>query len=895
MNIAEIEINLSSLGEQRPFDPARLPLRLLEIYGAPRSTVARLQAGSLNKGERSDDLLWKGKLFFRVSSRDRVAETLDEMAEAAAAKAHKPRILIATDGAKVSIRDMKADEYRHDDLAKLGDHFDILLPLGGVERYEAAPENPADIKAASRLARFYDAIVAANREWLKQDRTHAMNLFMTRVLFCLFAEDTGILEEGLFSRTIAELMSRDGSNARLILTALFDAMDRPNEDREDVPAYARRYPYVNGGLFRDRTEVPEFDSAALRLLVELSLLNYAAITPDIFGSMIQAAVDPALRARMGVHYTSVSNIMNILRPMFLDSLERDLTKGWNSKPALEALLKRLYRLRVFDPACGSGNFLIVSYREMRRLEIRVFQRLKELSSQLSLPMSEIRLSSFYGIEYTDFAAETAKLSLWIAQHQLNKEFEGVFGSGKPALPLADGGNIRCGNATRVPWLSVCPAENGSETYVVGNPPYLGRGQQTAEQKADMAHVFEGVTAKYGNMDYVCAFMIKASEYAAATGGRFAFVTTNSICQGEHASLLWPLIYKRGQEILFAHQAFKWRNGASNVAGVTCIIVGVGAASSEDKLLYSPEGTLKAVKNINPYLVDAPTVIVRPRRASGSDLPRMNFGSMSNDGGHLLFSPQEMNAVLAEHPEARPLFKRIYGAQEFIKGIERWCLWLDNKNVSQAEAIPALKTRLERCRAYREDSKRPETKSWAASPHLFIENRHEAGEILFIPQVSSERRAYLPVGYLPQDSLVIAPHFAIFDAPHHVMAILSSRLHALWSLAVGGGLELRIRYSNTLIYHTLPLPDLSEKQKATLADCAWKIMDERENHPGARIDDLYDPGKMPAGLLKAHQELDEALETIYRGRPFKTDEERLSHLFKLYAARNTTETASGRAA
>ncbi len=894
MNIAEIEASLRVLSE-KPFDPATFPLRILEIYDAPRATVTKLQNGSMNKGERPGDLLWKGKLFFRASAPGQSAATVDEMKLSNAVRLQKPRFLFACDGAESYCYDTKADEGRALPIQDLGDLFDFMLPLAGIERYQAAKENPADIKAAGRLARLYDAILDCNPDWKKPERAHALNLFMTRLLFCMFAEDTGILEAGLFSSAINEFTKEDGSNTGAVLKTIFDVMD-VKERTDEHPGFAQRFPYVNGGLFRTRSDVPVFSKQARRLLIEAARLTWSEINPDIFGSMIQGVVDKALRADLGMHYTSVPNILKLLRPLFIDDLEREFAAAHGNGPQLSKLLTRLYRIRVFDPACGSGNFLIIAYREMRRLEMRIFLRLKELSKQFTLPMSQVRLSQFYGIEYADFAAETAKLSLWIAEHQLNKEFEQIIGPGRPALPLQDSGNIECGNATRLSWLKVCPATANSETYIVGNPPYLGRGQQTDEQKSDMQDVFDGVSDTYGNMDYVACWMIKASDYIQRAGGQFAFVTTNSICQGEHVALLWPLIFRRNQELVFAHQAFKWKNSAASNAGVTCVIAGVGTVGTADKLLFN-ETSFKKVKNINPYLVDAPTVIVTSKTLPTSDLPRMNFGSMSNDGGHLIFSPEEMRTITTKHPDSKRLFKRIFGAQEFIKGIERWCLWLDKDNVADARAVPAIKDRLDLCAEYRGKSKRPATSAWAGVPHLFIENRHEAGELFFVPQVSSEKRHYLPCGYLPTDSLVIAPHFAIVDAPHFVMGLLSSRMHALWCLAVGGGLETRIRYSNTLIYNTFPVPDLSAKQKEILSDCAWQIVEERENNPGSRISDLYDPDKMPSGLLKAHQDLDVALETIYRGRPFKTDEERLEHLFKLYAARHRDEVlaSSGRAA
>lgn len=882
MNIAEIEMKLKAFSGL-PYDPAAFPYGVLEAYDVPRATMTKLRSGAMNKGEAEGDVLWKGKLFFRPAPKGKAAATLDGMKASPATAANKPRFLISTDGEEVSGLDTKSDETFHARYSDLNEQFDFLLPLSGVERYRAVEENPADIKAAGRLAKFYDAILENDPAWKAPERRHALNLFMTRTLFCMFAEDTGILDKELFTKTVDEFTLEDGSDTHEVVKSIFDIMDR-KDNRAGFPSFAKDFPYVNGGLFREQTDIPRFSKKARRLLIEAAQLDWASINPDIFGSMIQAVVDPSMRGDLGMHYTSVPNIMKLIKPLFLDRLEKEFETSRNSPKRLERLLSRIYRIRVFDPACGSGNFLIVSYRELRRLEMRIFKRLQEISPQLGLPMSQVQLKQFYGIEYADFAAETAKLSLWISEYQANKEFEEVFGSAPPALPLKDSGNIVAGNALRIAWTDVCPPSKEGETFIVGNPPYLGRGQQTAEQKQDMEIVFHGVSDKFRNMDYVSCWFMKATLFVDVTPAEFAFVATNSICQGDHVGLLWDALAPFGVEISFAHQAFKWKNSAAANAGVTCVIVGVRKKGEDwPKFLYSEKTKVQAV-NINPYLVDADDIIVRPMAKSLTPRPKMNFGSMSNDGGHLLFSPPQKASIVSKYPVSETYFRRIYGSQEFIKGIERWCLWLDDESVKEARRIPELAERLAKVTWYREDSKRDATKAFAGLPHHFIENRHQEGEALFVPQITSEKRDYIPCGFLPARSIVIAPHFVIFDGVVSTMAILSSRLHAVWVSAVCGQLETRIRYSNTLGYNTFPVPDLSAGQKQALEDAAWKIIEEREANPGKTIAELYDPKTMPKGLLTAHQDLDAMLETIYRGRPFKDDTERLEHLFKLYAAK-----------
>ncbi|MGB8843565.1 MAG: DNA methyltransferase, partial [Aliidongia sp.] len=533
MNIAEIESQLKDLVEQR-FDPATFVYRLLEIYDAPKATVTKLRQGSANHAAKSRDLLrensqydtlWKNKLFFRVSAPGQAATTVDAMAADPLTKKHNPRFLLASDGAEAYCLDTRLDQSLDTTFDKLNDGFMFLLPLAGVERYEAVTENPADIKATWRLAKLYDAILAANPGWASHDHTHELNLLMTRLLFCFFAERTSIFATGLFTSTVLTLTRDDGSDTASALQTLFAAMNTPSDGRAALPDYARKFPYVNGGLFAVQTSIPTFGKGPRRLLKECGDLSWHEINPDIFGSMIQAVVEPDLRGDMGMHYTSVPNIMRVLHPLFLLSLEDDLAAAWDSEAKLRKLLDRLYRIHVFDPACGSGNFLIIAYRELRKLENKIFARLNEVAREPKLPMTGIKLNHFFGIELADFACETAKLSMWIAEYQMNEQFKATFGVAPPALPLRDSGNIIHGNSTRLDWLSVCPRGEGLEIYVVGNPPYLGARNQSAEHKSDMEYVFEG-GEEYKDCDYVACWLLKGAAYISKSDASFAFVTTN---------------------------------------------------------------------------------------------------------------------------------------------------------------------------------------------------------------------------------------------------------------------------------------------------------------------------------------------------------------------------------
>jgi len=594
---------------------------------------------------------------------------------------------------------------------------------------------------------------------------------------------------------------------------------------------------------------------------------------------------------MGMHYTSVPNIMKVLHPLFLLSLEEEFENAKDSEIKLNKLLKRIHNIRIFDPACGSGNFLIIAYRELRKIENRVFIRLHQIG-QRQLPMTGVQINHFYGIELADFAAETAKLSLWIAEYQLNEQFKNEFGSAPAALPLKESGNIVHDNALRIEWLKVCPKDETKETYLVGNPPYLGRARQTAEQKKDMEICFSAITDKYKNLDYVACWTIKGAQYCAATDAQCAFVTTNSICQGEQVGLLWTIIFRLGLEIGFAHQAFKWRNNAAQNAGVTCVIAGIRKRQKAKKVIYADNFSAEA-KNISPYLIDYEDLIIYKRSTPLSDLPKMDFGNMPNDNGGLILEPHEYETLTKSNPESIKFTRLLYGSHEFISGTKRWCLWIEDDQLEEAKSIAEVRRRIELVAKHRSESTRTETKALASTPHRFGEVRHKDTEAILVPIHFSEDRNYFTMGFFNgSDTIVTNACYAIFDAEAYIFALLSSKLHAIWITTVCGGLETRIRYSNTLGYNTFPVPTLSEAQKQELAERAWEIIEARENHQGKTIAELYDDEQMPEDLKLAHTRLDESVERIYHGRSFKNDKERLEHLFRLYSVLSTEQSSKG---
>jgi hypothetical protein len=876
---SEIEVALDALKSQ-PYDPRVFPLRFLEAHDLPKSTISRLKA-SIDTSILNEDVILPKKFCFRHTE----ADSGEELARMMGQKVTKssPRFLFTTDGRSFSGFDRNTGETWHDTFDRLNDHFNMTLPLAGIERYKSVDENPADIKAAGRLAKFYDAILETNKEWTTDDFRHALNLFMTRVLFCMFAEDTGIIADEVFTATLEENTKVDGSDVDQVLARVFEAMNLKIADRGDFPAFVRAYPYVNGGLFRDQTPVPIFSRKSRRILIDACQLDWAEINPDIFGSMIQGVVDPDKRGELGMHYTSVPNIMKVIGPLFLDSMQAEFQAAGKNPRRLQALLNRIYNLRIFDPACGSGNFLIIAYRELRRLELAVIERLQSLPGQGVLPMSQIRLSQFFGIEYTDFATETAKLSLWIAEHQANKEFKSILGTAPPDLPLRDSGNIVRGNALRTDWNSVCRVTGNEEVYVVGNPPYLGRAKQSRSQKEDMAVTFGPDFKGYAKLDYVAAWVMKACQFLKGKTGDCALVVTNSICQGDQVSTLWPEVIKAGFHINFAYTSFKWSNSASKKAAVTCAIVGFSQQGRTERKIFDGD-TFRVVPNISPYLINYENAFVRARSTPYDSRPVMNFGSMANDGGSLFLTAMEYQKIIAEYPEASAFMRRAYGSREYVKSIERWCIWFDETQLVAAREIPELARRIDAVATYRKESDRAATRELANVPYRFGEVRYsECDHVLVVPRHFSENRTYLTVGVVDGQNIVSDACMAIHDCPLYIMALMSSRMHILWAELVAGRIKTDLRYSNLLVYNTFPVPELSERQIASLEQCAWDIIAAREESQGLSLATMYTPGKMPENLLAAHRDLDVTVERIYKQGAFRDDVDRLRHMLRLYEA------------
>ena len=891
MNSAEIEMKLADIVEAQ-FNQEAFIFQFMEVFDPPKATMTKLKNAAQENPQPGSDLLWPRKLHFRTAESGQTARVIDTLKFEDIPKSKAPRFVMATDGKEFSLFDKKLDEIRHCDFDKLNEHFDFFLPLAGIERYAGSEERQVDVKAASRVAKLHDEILRINPDWDSAAKNHALNQFLTRILFCLFAEDTGSFEKDLFVKTVTEYGGEDGQHLQSLLQQMFAIMNQPQTERGKQPAHLRAFPWVNGGLFAAKTEIPACSARIRRLLLDAAALDWREISPDIFGSMMQAVANPEMRGELGLHYTSESNIMKVLRPLFLYSLEEDYATAQGhaeERILLQNLLQRIGNIRVFDPACGSGNFLIVAYRELRSLEIRILKRLRDLSaSGFILPASVVRLENFYGIEIVDFAAETAKLSLWITEFQMNQRFKTEMGTAPPDFPLKAGGHIYTGNALRLDWAEVCAPLESAETYLVGNPPYQGSTGQSKTQKEDLAQVFTPLTKRFKNLDYVAAWYMKGAQYCANQKAECAFVATNSLCQGDSVGLLWPLIFACGIEISFAHQSFKWKNLAAHNAGVTCIIAGLRQQGAGKKRLFSGEDC-RHVNHIGPYLIEMPDIIVHKTTSPLNGLPEMEYGNKPTDGGHLILSPYDKNQLLEHYPNAEPLVRRLYGSQELIKGIERYCLWIRDEDLPLAQSIAPVVGRIEKVREFRNKSAAQSTQEWSVHSHKFrqIQGNINAEHALIIPSVSSDNRPYIPIGLITDGGIITNSAFAVYDAEVYLLAILSSRLHIGWIKAVCGKLETRVRYSNTLGYNTFPIPPLTDEQKQTLEDHAWAIIAAREAHPGKTLARLYDSKTGPANVLAAHQALDDTLEKIYIGRPFKNDTERLEHLFERYTEMTKT--------
>ncbi len=906
MNAVEIEEAVSALAEQ-PFDPEAFPYAFLEAFGNKATTLKRLRTGGTNKSDLGG-VLQTNNIHLATCPVGAVTTTLAALKASPATTRAKAKFVLATDGIDLEAEDLLSGETIACAYPDFPDHFGFFLPLAGITTVKQIRESAFDIKATGRLNRLYVELLKDNPDWGAADRRADMNHFLARLIFCFFAEDTDIFPvRGLFTKTIDQMSARDAADTHAIIGELFRAMNLPYGQRAaaKVPRWAEAFPYVNGGLFAEGTAVPRFSKIARTYLLHIGNLDWQKINPDIFGSMIQAVAEDEERGALGMHYTSVPNILKVLNPLFLDDLRAKLEEAGDNPRKLLNLRHRIARIRVFDPACGSGNFLVIAYKELRAIEAEINRRRGETGRA-----SDIPLTNFRGIEIRDFPAEIARLALIIAEYQCDVLYRGQKEALAEFLPLQKMNWITCGNALRLDWLKLCPPtgtvvkryaddlfstpldqteidfENeGGETYICGNPPYIWSNDQSLEQKTDIENVFSRYLKNWKSLNYVSCWFVRAAEYANNTMCKSAFVSINTICQGTSVGTLWPVIFGLGREIIFAHTSFKWRNLASNNAGVTVVIVGLGDCCFSKKVIFSEDekggATAKSATFINAYLIDGPNILVSKSNKPISGLAEMKFGNKPVDGGNLLLTRDELGDIGMSFESQKKLVKRIIGAAELVNGAERYCLWIDDRDLELADNYRGIRERIARVKMARLSSRDKGANEMAVRPHQFREMNIGIRSTICVPAVSSEGREYLPIQFVSNNTVISNRCYGIYDSELFHFSILVSRIHLVWIATVCGRLELRFSYTSSLGWNTFPIPLLTEKNKADLTRCAEDILLTREAHFPATIADLYDPDTMPADLRAAHDRNDEVLERIYIGRRFKNDTERLEKLFEMF--------------
>lgn len=879
--------------------------------GIPKATVTKLQKGTktANMATVPGDIWSNKNVYYRQTSKNILAEFTDVKSIVDSKQGNTPRIIIVTDFKKLLALDTKTGDTLDIVFTELPLHFDFFLPWQGIEKVDYEAENPADIKAAERFAKIYDILFQDNTEMVtvkqgqKTVTKHvfseetinetAFNNFLIRVLFALFAEDTDIFPRGSFTNVLKTMTNEDGSNMNTILSELFTVLDQPKGVRGDLANWLSQFPYVNGSLFTAPHENIVFSAKSRRLIIDAGeLLDWTQVNPDIFGSMVQAVTGEDDRSHLGMHYTSVPNIMKVIKPLFLDSLNAEFEAAYDSEKKLNELNDRMSRMKFFDPAVGSGNFLIITYKELRRLEIKIMKRLATLTgSPLYVPF--ISLKQFYGIEIEEFATDIAKLSLWIAEHQMNVELRAELnGVVRPTLPLQNAGAILTLNSLTVDWNEILNQKPNEKVFIFGNPPYLGYSLQNSNQKSDMQHVF-GNVLNWKRLDYIAAWFYKAAQYIDKNNAATAFVTTNSINQGEQVANLWPTLLTH-VAISFANRSFKWTNNAKNNAGVIVSIIGFVKKTEPVKKVIFEGNTGQVVDNIGPYLNDGSDLVVKGRTKPLFNLPKITNGNRPVDGGNLIFSTDEYNDAVDQYPILKQYLLPFIGSAEFLRSEKRQVLWVSDAEYPVIANIPIISERIEAVKKMRNsDDSGTSAHSVADVPWAFFTRkefetakRNHFNQTsdpminILVPRVSSENRDYVPMGVVSEDIIISDSAMAIYDAPLWVLAILESKMHTVWLRTLGGKLKNDFRYSGKLVYNTFPIPRLSIQAKKTLENKIMDIMDIRDEIGGS-LGVIYNRNTMPDKLREAHDDLDVYVDGLYRRNEGLNDSQRLSILMKMY--------------
>lgn len=858
------------------------------VFGVPRRRVASFEKPvKLSDGKGGYiDLLWKGVLLVEHKSR---GKDLDRAFHQATDYFYGlkdrdlPRYVLVSDFARFRLYDLENEEIEEFNLKELHKKVGLFGFIAGYQAHRTSgPEEAANIKAAEQLGKLHDLLKEVGYEG------HPLEVLLVRLLFCLFADDTGIFEKNRFKEYLEQRTGEDGSDLGQHLTHFFQVLNTAQTKRQtNLDEQLAAFTYVNGRLFEESLPVPAFDRAMRETLLDACSLDWSRISPAIFGSLFQSIMDKEARRNLGAHYTRESNILRALRPLFLDSLEAELaTIGKNRRRLLE-FQKRLARIRILDPACGCGNFLVIAYRELRRLELEILRRLYRDKESMDIDAKSlvfIDVDQFYGIEIEEFPAQIAQVALWLTDHQMNLQVSEEFGQYFARLPLIKSPNIAHGNALRIPWGDV--ADPASLSYIVGNPPFVGKHYRTHEQRNELLAVAKGIKAA-GDLDYVAAWYVLAANYIQATDIRCAFVSTNSITQGEQVPVLWPFLHSKGINIHFAHRTFQWTSEARGKAAVHCVIIGFGMRQLSPCRLFEYDDAQadpheSTVTSINAYLAPGPWVVIEKRQQpTWPALPTMKCGSKPSDGGNLILNPKERAQLLAQEPDAERYIKRYIGSDEYLYNTDRYCLWLKDVPPSALRGLPAVMERVKKVREFRLASTAPPTRKAAEYPALFFFVSQPTRRYLLIPEVSSERRKYIPLSFMSPDVVTSNKNYVIAEPSLFIFGVLQSIMHMAWIRTVAGRLESRYQYSATMVYNTFPWPDPTAKKREAVEAAAQLVLDARSAFPTSTLADLYDPLSMPPNLVKAHQALDKAVDIAYGRREFKSEAERIAYLFELY--------------
>ena len=858
-----------------------------QVFGISRKHIATFEEPVKKLGNKQGfiDLLWKGTILVEHKSR---VKSLDKAFEQAkdyfpGLKEHElPRYILVSDFAEFRLYDLETDQTHEFLLKNFVDHVHLFDFIAGYERRTYKDEDPVNIDAAELMGKLHDRLKEIGYTG------HDLEVYLVRLLFCLFADDTGIFEKGIFWEYLDLHTKEDGSDLAMHLGHLFHVLNTPPEKRlTNLDENLDQFPYVNGKLFEEQLAPAAFDSKMREMLLEACGFDWGKISPAIFGSMFQAAMDQKERRNLGAHYTSEKNIQKVIKPLFLDELYEKFQKAKGSPTALKRLHDEIGELHFLDPACGCGNFLIISYRELRDLELLILKELyrKEegfIDIRLFL---KVDVDQFGGIEYDEFPARVAEVAMWLIDHQMNIKVSNEFGQYFVRLPLKKAARILNGNALRIDWEEVIPKEKLN--YILGNPPFVGSKMMNKIQREELLSVFENARGA-GVMDYVSAWYVKAANFIKETKIKTAFVSTNSISQGEQAGILWGLLFEKYQiKIHFAHRTFKWSNEAKGKAAVYCVIIGFTNFDTKGKNLFEYEDVKSEpleirASNINPYLVNGDDLIVVRRRQPLCDVPSIGIGNKPIDGGHYLFTTEEKEDFLQLEPKAEKWFRKWLGSREFINKEDRWCLWLGNCPPNELKKMPHALERVKAVKETRLNSKSKPTQKLAQTPTRFHVENIPSSEYLIIPKVSSERRNYIPIGFLDQSTLSSDLVFVVSNANLFHFGIFTSVMHMAWVKYVCGRLESRYRYSKDIVYNNFPFPqDVTDKQKQKVEKAAQLVLDTRDKYPDSSLADLYDPLTMPPDLMKAHKKLDKAVDLCYRPQPFTSELNRVEYLFEEY--------------